>query len=202
MGYLIRCENSGPSRQRRTQFFAARGREMPVRAITLRRIRFLSIPLFGFAQLVLAIVVGGGDAAAQVYDEARFAQVRAKLDTQYASLAGRGYKREALEVIIPMGPLHAMSFQLELIAGRTYAFVAACDDVCKQVDLVVTNMNREAVTHRTDDGNVAILGGSVAIGGVHFGALQAPGCPDDRCQAGLSVLYLEGPAVVPGVQKR
>lgn len=156
----------------------------------------IGLPLCITVMLAVHIIISH-PASAQVYDQDRFVQVRARLDAQYALLAEKGYKREALEVILPMGPQHAMSFQLDLVAGRTYAIVAACDDLCTRVGLLVLNDRNESVIERSDDGNVTIMSGSVATGGIHFGALEAPGCPDDRCQAGLSVLRLETGAGQP-----
>ena len=120
-------------------------------------------------------------------EQVRFDQVRGRLEAEYKSLDGKGYRREALEIVAAVGK-GGMGFQLELVLGKSYAIVGACDEACKKLELVVHDSAGAVVTQSAETGGIIVVAGTAGESGLHYGMLQVAECGDDQCQVGLSVL--------------
>lgn len=132
-------------------------------------------------------------AFAEPTEQQRFDEVGTKLDSEYATLVAKGYKREALEIVISLGPAGEVGFGLELVVGYTYAVVASCDNRCEHVEVLIFAPAGNLLTQSTEKASVVIVAGSPTEGGSHHGVLRAPGCGSEWCQVGLSVLRRDNP---------
>src|SRR5689334_17162003 len=89
-------------------------------------------------------------------EQERFEEVRMKLVQESANLTAQGYKREALEIVIPVTRGGGAGFQLELVAGATYATVAACDDRCEHVELSIDDPSGTRLAMSAEKAGVVI----------------------------------------------
>lgn len=125
---------------------------------------------------------------AQSIEQQSFDEVRAKLLKECASLTGQGYKREALEIVVPVPAASGIPFQLELVGGVTYAVVAACDNRCQHVEVSIDDPGGNRLAQSPEKADIVIVSGAPSESGLHRGVVRAPGCTSEWCQVGFTVL--------------
>lgn len=142
--------------------------------------------LFAAGSILMLLHATG--ALAQPSEQAHFEEVRGKLEAQYANLEKQGYKREALEIVVALDKDGEFPFQLALTAGASYTIVAACDNRCRHIEVILDAPDGKRLAQSPLEESVAIVAGAPSETGLHLGTIRMRDCPNEMCQAGLSVL--------------
>ena len=87
----------------------------------------------------------------------------------------------------------AESFRADLTAGVDYARVAACGLACDHVRMELSNASG-ALAESPEKQPVVILNGAVPETGNYVVTLSAPGCQQDACGVGLTIVRKATPA--------
>ena len=122
---------------------------------------------------------------------------RVRLGEQIQRLTAEGFRNLGDQSIERLPKDEPLVVELELVAGRTYAFVGTCGETCSHVELRLTKGASEVVAKSTDTATVAVLAGEPPGTGDYKLLLTTPLCnKDSGCAVSFAVLE-RSPPVVP-----
>ena len=137
---------------------------------------------------LLPFLLAGAGQAAEDEDEKYLVDVREKLAQQFKVYGDQSYKRSQKDLVELLARGKPKVFPLQLHAAVTYAIVAACDNDCAHVALVLRDGDGRQLAQTPDRHHTVVINGMPNQSGRHSVAVSVPGCKEDECYVGLMLL--------------
>lgn len=118
-------------------------------------------------------------------------EVDYKLLVEAETLAKRGFDSWGEPRIRTAARGASVREPLDLQTGTTYAVIAACNQQCSHVSLILRDPEGEVLTRSPEKHDIVIVAGPVTKTGRHEAQLTAPGCSERQCTVGIRVMQLK-----------